>query len=176
MHLQQRIYQITFFALIVLLLYNSAGCFLVFKFMRTCIQELHTETEYEHLTSLTFKASELKSINWLKKEKEFLFQGKRYDVVNVVKTDDSCTYWCFADEEEDRMFENLDRYHTENPSFHVKHKSQATSITLFYPVFFTKGEKYLFHLFMISMFPVPIVLNHYTMVYLEVNHPPPSFI
>lgn len=166
----QRLYRVNLFILILLLLYNSAGCFFVFKLTQLSLQE---EMEYktgnashtdEQLTTITFKARDIHTINWLKKGKEFLFNERRYDVVKVEKTIDTHTYWCIADEEEDGLF----------ASFTTKHKSEEKNITLLYPFYFVNKQPHVFFLSIISVISLTPALNQYHMVYREVHHPPPS--
>lgn len=167
--------------MITLLLYNSAGCFLVFRIVQSSIQQkmdldkIHPPAQ-KCLTSITFKTSDQQKINWLRKGKEFAWNQKHYDVVRVVKTTDACTYLCIADEDEDRLSANLDHYNNDTPSNVTKQKSSEKSITLFYPLYFTSRSSQAFYLSFISFIPSTIGLNTYTLVYREVHHPPPSLI
>ena len=175
----RRLYQITLLILITLLLYNSAGCFFVFKLMHTSIQHqmdfrIKHVHDSEELISITFKTEDLSSIGWLKKGKEFLFKGKRYDIVSVSKTKDAHIFRCIADEEEDYLFADFDRYSTHDDVSATKHKPVEKSITLFYPLYFMHKQSQVFYLSFISLISAPSGLDHYAMVYREVHHPPPS--
>ena len=181
MRIQQRIYQLTLHFLIALLLYNSAGYYLVFRLVQVAMQhkmELRIERahELEYMQPITFKVDELKNIHWLKKGKEFSFKKKRYDIVRIEKNKDSHTYWCIADEDEDRLFANLHQYHDEHDRSMAKNKSKIKNITLLYPTYFFHKPGQPFYLHMISVVSAIPNFNHYPIVYREVHHPPPNLI
>lgn len=136
---------------------------------------MHSDEEIQ-LQTISFKTTEQANIHWLSKGKEFFLNGKHYDIVKTEKTDERCTYLCIADEEEDELFDSFDKYNTSDDLSVTKNKSAIKTICPVYPCFFTNKEKLIFYLTILSVFDTNATLNYYPLVYMEVNHPPPSFI
>ncbi len=49
-------------------------------------------------------------LDWKKKDKEFRFKGKMYDIVKKRIENDDILYYCIYDEQESKLFEHLDQY------------------------------------------------------------------
>ena len=178
---KRKLQQVPFLILIMLLLYNSAGCFLVFKLAQTSIQRNMDEQaaallSNERLKTFSFKMGEEKKINWLRKGKEFSFNGKHYDVVRSEKTEEQITYFCLADDEEDHLFSDFEQHFGLRDTPMAKNKPAEKVATPFYPSYFIHKKMPVFYVHIISILSIPPIFHHYPLVYLEVKHPPPSFM
>lgn len=65
--------------------------------------QILNHVEKSELTLLQFSIAQSQNdLNW-KHQGEFEWKGKMYDIVSFENKGDSIFYWCFADEEEDKI-------------------------------------------------------------------------
>ena len=178
MYIRQRLVQLIQFSLITVFLYNSAGYFFVFRYVQRCLEteidaKLKSLEEHKQLIALTFEKKELGSINWIKKGKEFSFRGMRYDICNTTETSDSYIFWCMNDEEEERLFANLNSYHSEDWTLPSKNKPSGKGRFFFGPLYFLNKSNSSFQSPAISVVPASSTTLFYTSICIEINYPPP---
>ena len=180
MYIRHRLVQLILFSLITAFLYNSAGYFFVFRYVQSCLEiemdtKLKSIEEHEQLITLTFKKREICKINWIKKGKEFSFNGKRYDISNITETPDSYIFWCMNDEEEDRLLANLNNCNSEDWALPSKNKPSRKGRFFFNPLYFSNKNSSSFQIPVISVVPTASSSLSYSFIYIEINYPPPRF-
>ena len=99
--------------LLLILLFNISGHFLAFRASQYSIKKetkrkIKNRIPEKELTVITFRLSEIISINWEEKGKEFWQNGNLYDVVRTVKSDSSIHFFCINDTQEKTLFANLE--------------------------------------------------------------------
>ena len=102
--------------LLLLLLFQSTGYFVIFKIQRMRIRgEIKSQMKQgiseEQLVILKIpnsKQNELIQPWWMMDENEFRYYGKMYDVVRKWERGDTTWYYCLEDEKESLLFADLD--------------------------------------------------------------------
>lgn len=105
----------TAFFLLFIFLFNTAGYLIAFQAAQYAIQkQIKTEIKQgltiSQLTPITIKKNQLDKVDWKDGGKEMLYNGQMYDIVRVVEHEESVTYYCINDEDETRLFENLEEH------------------------------------------------------------------
>ncbi len=113
----KKIFPLTF---LIIFLFNVAGYFILFKVEHFQIKhEIRSKIEKgiftEFLTVITINKSERSSIEWLESDQEFRYKNNLYDVVRFTKTENTISYYCINDSEEESLFSDL----TEHVNTHV---------------------------------------------------------
>ncbi len=101
--------------LLLLILYQLVGYysihhFQVYRIKKDVKKQIKNSIPQDQLTSISYTLSEIDKINWVEKDKEFIFEGVMYDVVKVKMTDSIITFFCIADFKETELFAKLDSY------------------------------------------------------------------
>lgn len=161
-------------------LYNTAGYFITFKLAQAEIkQEIKRKIKQgikpEEYTLIKFELSEIDNINWIKKNKEFIYSEQMFDIVKSIRNDSSITYYCINDKQEKKLFANLDdqiQKHIENnknAKDHSKKNSDHQIKTYFFEtnthIFFQKISLHTFNDYNESLFSIAIAIPT----------PPPDF-
>lgn len=99
--------------LALLISFNLAGIFLVFKIQQSQIRhdikmKLKQGVPAEDLHKISFALSELHLIDWVRKDKEFKYRNQMYDVVRKEYDDKQVHFFCVNDTQETQLFVNLD--------------------------------------------------------------------
>jgi hypothetical protein len=71
-------------------------------------QRLKAGVPAAELTQIYVSTKRSFEITWVKEGKEFIYNGKMYDVVSSTKDPNGYTYQCVTDEQEDVLFAQLD--------------------------------------------------------------------
>ena len=121
------------------------------------------------------KISKENSFKWEKKDKEFWYNGRIYDIVKIEK---SGILKCIDDIQEKKLFQNLDSYvngfFTKNPN---GKKAMQSINSLFFAVFLPSNEIVIPQRYCISTTSIPtdiVIFN--TDRTLTVVSPPPRFL
>ncbi len=166
-------------SIVLLFAFQSVGVFLLFHLRQ---QEIRSEIKSrvkqgvpeEELVVLTIPNALLKSsgdrFRWIH-EREFIYHGQLYDIVKRVPGNESTTFHCISDEEETRLFKNLD--HMVNREMgRDKTRSGKTQVVLHLFVPAQAGDMRMF-----SSYPV-IAICPYTFssitCHLQCDLPPPK--
>jgi len=166
--------------LLILFLFNSAGYYLVFKINQNKIRsqiktEIKLSLNTNELKKITFSFFEIKSINWVKENKEFIYKNNMYDVVKSEKTDTGVTFYCIDDKQEKELFANLDEHiNTHSATNNKKNKTHKNSLDSFFKLYYSikKSEKIFLNEEAIFYFSKNRI---YASNSLEIDSPPPQF-
>jgi len=124
-----------------------------------------------------FKFESANEINWKEAHKEFEYNQHYYDVVYTQKTETGITYYCISDEQETRLFANLDNL--------IRQKNETPNSPL------NQTTKQLFKLLTLAFINTntigiePIkttvkITNNYNRfclnVFIKIDTPPPLFV
>jgi hypothetical protein len=172
-----RITRLTFTALLLVFLYNSMGYFFIFKCLQSDIKE-QVAQNIQSLSSnalkiIAFNKKDIKKINWIEEKEEMRYDGEMYDVAKTRETSDSIIYYCMSDENEDRLYSELEDHVTNHvilpESNPASKKITSESINLY----FTDEYHFSFDLTSSSLSHLSIHSN-YLPVYIERDAPPPK--
>lgn len=99
--------------LALLISFNLAGIFLVFKIQQSQIRhdikmKLKQGVPEEDLHKISFAFNELHLIDWVRKDKEFKYRSQMYDVVRKETDGKQVHFFCVNDTQETQLFVNLD--------------------------------------------------------------------
>jgi len=106
--------KITAFIFCVLLLFSMSGQFIVFKSIQYSVKKeikrkIKNTVPADELHYISLSKSDAeKKLNWLEEDKEFIFNGRMYDVVKVVADADTLHFYCINDEQEEKLFAGLE--------------------------------------------------------------------
>ncbi|MDD5570254.1 MAG: hypothetical protein PHD97_03765 [Bacteroidales bacterium] len=96
--------------------YSINGYYLNFKVEQFQIKEnikkeiqKHLNTYNKKLVVLKFSFNNLLKIKWIKKNKEFLYDGNMYDVVKSEVSADTIYYYCINDRKEKELITDFDK-------------------------------------------------------------------
>src|SRR4051812_34432885 len=111
-----RITKLTFGVLLLIFLYNSIGYFFIFKCVQSDIkkevaQSIQSVPDHA-LKAIAFNKMDVKKINWIEAKEEMRYNGEMYDVAKISETADSIIYYCMSDENEDRLYNELEEHVT----------------------------------------------------------------
>jgi hypothetical protein len=99
--------------LALLISFNLAGIFLVFKIQQSQIRhdikmKLKQGVPDEELHKISFAFNALHLIDWVRKDKEFKYRNQMYDVVRKETDGKQVHFFCVNDTQETQLFVNLD--------------------------------------------------------------------
>lgn len=96
--------------LIVLCIFlsGSGGYFFVFKikqYVNSCnIRfEINKNLKNNLREELVFNSGDIRSLKWIKKQKEFIYRGQMFDVVKITATGKQLHYYCIKDAKEKKL-------------------------------------------------------------------------
>jgi hypothetical protein len=103
------------FVLLAIFLFNIVGYFVAFKIVqhqvrsevKTAIKQTLTANQ---LTVIEIHKTEQIQLIWEEQNKEFYYKGELYDIVKTEKKTESTTYYCINDEQEEKLFANLEEH------------------------------------------------------------------
>ncbi|MBN8696880.1 MAG: hypothetical protein J0L87_10130 [Bacteroidetes bacterium] len=103
------------FFLLTIFLFNIAGYVIVFKISQNLIRkeikrEIKMKLNESELQKIVFNKNELSTINWLKIDKEFIYDSELFDIVKTTETATTITYYCINDKQEKQLFADLDEH------------------------------------------------------------------
>lgn len=134
----------TILLLFVMLVPSWLG-YLVLRYQKVVVQEDVKERmgegfEEEELVELRFSHKETKMLLRWEHAGEFEYRGQMYDIIKKESTDDSLFVWCFWDQEETRLNQELAELFREGQ--HTDSQKEATKDKLqdFYKSLFIKEE------------------------------------
>jgi hypothetical protein len=102
--------------IIVLLLFNSMGYYIVFKTMQYAIKKeiknsIKQGVPDKNLSLIKVAVNDEQNqaeIEWLE-EHEFRYRGQMFDVVRSSLSNDTSYYYCINDKQEEQLFSSLDK-------------------------------------------------------------------
>lgn len=167
--------------LLSIFLFNTAGYYVFFKIAQIEIKkeikkEIKLSLESEELTIIKFLNSEINTLHWIEKNKEFIYHDQMFDIVKSSSDSNETTFYCINDKQEKKLFQNLEeqvlkQIETNKNSKSNSSKKNAENIvkTYFYEeiaiLLFQKSTSYLFNDYNQS----------YTSVDVLISTPPPRF-
>ncbi len=100
---------------IFIFLYNITGYFAVFKILQFQIRrevehEIKDNSSDKKLVTISIQNTDIASVIWLKKGKEFKYKGELYDIVKQKTTQEKTFFYCFQDKKEKELFAELDEH------------------------------------------------------------------
>jgi len=117
-------------------------------------------------------------VNWIKKDKEFRYKGRMYDVVKAENSQQGMIYYCINDQQETRLFARLDSlikdYFNSNTN-PVGMIAKVTARVFFHMVYIPMAvhKMYVYH----SKFPyLELPSNRYNSGFIQLISPPPRQI
>lgn len=113
--------------LIILLQIGAGGIFLLWQSLHQ-YNMLHVQ-HHKNLVFLHVEKQDFAILHWEKKGKEFIFEGKRYDVKNIAVEDGKYIIACVHDTKEEKIVRNLISQYSDNQATNKK------TATLKYPFF-----------------------------------------
>lgn len=160
-------------SLLFLFLYNTIGCYFVFKFIQ---HEIHEEIEKQikneipdaELELISFKIDD--KIDWKEKDKEFEHNNKMYDVVRIEIKKDSINYYCIDDKKEEDLFSQFAKFTGRNSSNSKKLSNILSSI--FKNYYFNQIELNLLAFKKNKI--LPFYTERYKNIFAKINTPPPK--
>lgn len=114
--------------IVVLLLFNSMGYYIVFKAtqyaikkeIKNIIKQGVPDKDFSLIKVAAADFQKRAALEWLDK-KEFRYQGQMFDVVRYNTCNDTTYYYCINDKQEEKLFSNLDKL--------IEHHSKKTDAT-----------------------------------------------
>lgn len=102
----------TIIILLVTLLFNNNGLYLLFKFRRQEIRKeikkkIKSDLQESQLHTFVFSVEEWSKLQWTKHEEEFFDKGCMYDIIKKETKNRLITVKCINDKEEERLFGKL---------------------------------------------------------------------
>ena len=99
--------------LLSIFLFNTVGYYVVFKVAQFEIKkeikkEIKLGLKADDLKIIKFAHSEINTINWVEKGKEFIHLDQMFDIVKSTSDDSFITFYCINDKQEKKLFENLE--------------------------------------------------------------------
>lgn len=125
------------------------------------------------VTTHTFSFSKDEHINWVVAGKEFIREGKLYDVVAVINTRDGVEVQCFPDPKEDKIVADFRHYLSGKPPLDTVHAKVKKYFALKYLKTETPGISYTCSVLKQAVFPAVPVRCSYS---IDVIPPPPKSI
>ena len=115
------------FFLLIIFLFNTIGYFVVFKISQNQIRkevkrEIKMRLNDSDLHTIVFNKNELRTINWVKTDKEFFHNKELYDIVRTSETETTITYYCINDKQEEQLFASLDEHINKHLANHKSSK------------------------------------------------------
>jgi site-specific DNA-adenine methylase len=99
--------------LLAIILFNSTGYFVYFKIAQIEIKkeikkEIKLHLQSEELTVIRFSNSDINTIHWIEKNKEFIYKDQMFDIVRRSSDSNETTFYCINDKQEKKLFQNLE--------------------------------------------------------------------
>jgi len=172
--------KIIFYLLISIFIYQIGGYVISFSIMKYSIEAEMKAKIKENLNTNEYQVLNLNTISkensfkWEKKDKEFWYNGRIYDIVKIEK---SGILKCIDDIQEKKLFQNLDSYvsgfFTKNPN---GKKAMQSINSLFFAVFLPSKEIVIPQRYCISTTSIDnrLILRNSDRT-LSVVSPPPRF-
>ena len=163
-------------------LFNTAGYYVFFKIAQIEIKreikkEMKLSLQLEELTIIKFRTSDINSIHWIEKNKEFIYHDQMFDIVKSSSNINETTFYCINDKQEKKLFQNLEEQvlkQIENNKNSKSDSSKKNADNIVKTYFF---EEFISFLFQGSS---PYTYNHYSKSYTSVDvlisTPPPRFL
>ncbi len=159
--------------LVFVFFYSIMGFYLNFEVEQYQIKEeikekIVNNLPEKELTLVKISSIENKKITWMEDGKEFRYKGNMFDVVRIKTGADTIYYYCFDDENESKLFVNLDKLvkeQTDNSQSRTNQKKQEITY-FFHQILFTQ-----------SLIGTPILYFDYLYTYKSIDtdvlSPPP---
>ena len=168
------------FTLLTIFVFNTVGYYVVFKISQAeARKEIKSRIKLglstDELTIIIIDKSKVENIQWLKKNKEFYYNNKLYDIVKVNGDSSSTTtFYCISDEKEAALFANLDAYVKAHITSKNKNNSPSKKLNdHVIKIYFTQSSVIDFHR-TTSKNNFPRYTLNYLSEYTETKSPPPK--
>lgn len=113
------------YLLLSVFLFNTIGYIITFKVVQLQIKrevkrELKSKIKSSDLYAIRLSSTEYESLQWIEKEREFVLNGKMYDIVKTEYKNGVIILSCIDDKQEKKLFANLEdhisKYISDNKS------------------------------------------------------------
>lgn len=101
-------------------------------------ERLHEEVESVNLVELRFSQEESRTLLRWEHAREFEYLGQMYDIVQQQSTEDSLFVWCYWDQEESRLNQELADYMQKGQDTNPENKTTEERLQDFYQSLFLK--------------------------------------
>ena len=165
--------------IVAIILFNTLGNLIVFEGMYYTI---HKNVRTTFFNTIPDKQLILIAINNKTKlnlrffdKKEFIYNGKLYDIVRQKSEGNTTIYYCLNDTKEENLFSNLNKDIKKNmDSIPVKNKAQQILKKITTPLFYENNKE--FTILNLSCFFHPSKIINIYNTYIDVLTPPPLFV
>lgn len=169
--------------LLSIFIFNTVGYYIVFKISQSEAKseiksKITQNLSTQELTAITLTKTEIATVVWLEKNKEFYFKNKLYDVVKTTENNpNSTTFYCLSDEKEEALFANLDEHILRqlNKNDNNKNSTSKKLSNHVVKIYFLQSQDIHFHKMDIQNNFSFLKLN-YCSEFPETSSPPPEFI
>lgn len=167
------------FFLLIIFLFNTMGYIVVFKISQNQIRkevkrEIKMKLNESELQTIVFNKSELKTINWVETDKEFIHHNELFDIVRTSETETTITYYCINDKQEEQLFANLDEHINKHLTNHKSSKKNSLKLI--------DNNYKILHSSSLTLTNFYTIINHQTAYntmlvssYSDLSTPPPDF-
>ena len=126
-------------ALLLIFLFNVGGYFFYFKFLQYKLQkeikqEIRSGLKEDELLLIIVPINEKNQITWVKKNKEFLYQGEMYDIIKTKNQNQKTYYYCINDLREKNLIANFNKNHNSKKEFEKKIRRVSISKYFLQPI------------------------------------------
>jgi hypothetical protein len=164
--------------LILIFCYNVFGYYVVyrvhsFRIKKEIKRKIKRSVPQSELTVFTFSKGESEDLIWIENH-EFRLDGKMYDVVRKETKNNSITYHCINDTQEEVLFTNLDRHtkqFTDIQNSGDQHSKEL--ITIMSKDYFQSHEEYKFPDYSPDKFYTHHSEKEKYDIYIDTDFPPP---
>ncbi len=174
--------KIAAYFLLAIFLFNTMGYFIAFQAMQFqikshVISEINLGIKTDAETIITINKNDISKIDWEESGKEMVYNNKRYDIVKSTENNNSITYYCINDTQEETLYSNLD----EHINMHIATNKPTTShssknlVNDVVKIFFANQYQFSFTNKATSVCFLPFRVN-YTSESITTNSPPPQFV
>ncbi len=133
----------------------------------------HKQSGTENTTVLSFDKQEFATIHWIENKREFCYNGKLYDVIDIVYSRETVLIHCKNDSAEDRLFASLEDHIANQVS--VPHTTASRKMFSFGgKLYFLNDDKHSIKLYTTNALLSSPVDIHDSLVYFEIKSPPPK--
>lgn len=164
-------------------LFNMAGYFIAFKSVQYQIKkeikaEIKKKINPYELTTIVIDKTQINKIDWLEEGEEMYYKGNLYDIVRHTKNATSITYYCINDEQEEKLFANLEEHIATHIAANKPIKNQASKklSNNVIKLYFSKEQSFKFNSFMLNQPPFYSINLFYKSALIETDSPPPEFV
>jgi hypothetical protein len=167
------------------LLLNAIGYYPLFKIRQWQVHEemktqIRSALTKDQLQCLAFNTENQQNIHWewdWEGQKEFTYQGKRYDVVRTNTVNKTTYYYCIQDTQEEQLFAQLDE-EVEREMEDQKNPLQQTAkkmMKVFSSLLFTPADPLLTSSLLTAQQFVDFHKGLYRYDFLNIISPPPEY-